>query len=144
MLRGDLPDGIYHVTARGVDGTAVFRDDDDRRTFLRILAETARGHRWRCHAFCLMGTHYHVLVETTRERLSAGFQRLNGLYAQLFNRRHARTGHLFGDRFAARVIEDESHLAAASAYIRANPVRAGLCATPDDWPWSAARAANDR
>jgi putative transposase len=138
MLRQDLPDGFFHVTTRGVNGEPIYRNDADRVLFLRLLAETARGNAWRCHAFCLMGTHYHLVLETTVARLSRGLHRLNGVYAQLFNRRHSRSGHLFGDRFHAWVVLDEDHLAATCVYVLANPVRAGLCPSPDDWPWSAA------
>jgi putative transposase len=136
MLRQQLPDGVFHVTSRGVDRAPIFRDDEDRRLFLRLLADTSQRNYWRCHVFCLMGTHYHLIVETTLARLSRGLHRLNGVYAQLFNRRHARTGHLFGDRFHAWVITDEDHLRAASHYVLQNPVRAGLCAKAADWPWS--------
>jgi putative transposase len=136
LLRQDLPDGYFHVTTRGVDREPIFKNDDDRLLFLRLLAETTRKYGWRCHAFCLMGTHYHLIVETSRAALSGGLHRLNGVYAQLYNRRHARTGHLFGDRFHAWIVADEDHLAAARHYVLQNPVRAGLCAKAIDWPWS--------
>ena len=100
--RNELPPaGIYHVTTRGVARTAIFLDDDERRLFLRLLAAEVQRHDWRCHAFCLMTTHYHLVVETELWRLSDGMHRLNGTYALAFNRRHRRSGHLFGERFAA-------------------------------------------
>lgn len=138
-LRTDLPDGIYHVTARGVAGASVYVDDEDRRTFLRVLAGTVEQYAWRCHAFCLMTTHYHLVVDSTRASLSAGCQRLNGLYGQRFNKRHGRAGHLFGARFAAWVIDTEDHLVAACRYVFQNPVRAGLCERAEEWPWSRLR-----
>ncbi len=89
-----------------------------------------------------MGNHYHVVVETTRLRLSRGMQRLNGRYAEAFNKKYERTGHLFGGRFTVRLIEDERRLARVCGYVLANPVRAGLCESPADWwPWSASRVA---
>lgn len=138
-LRRDLEDGIFHVTARGVNRDPIFRDDHDRVAFLRLLASAIERHAWLCHAFCLMGTHYHLLLETEREQLSRGLHRLNGVYAQLFNRRHSRTGHLFGSRFHAWTIRDEAHFAATCQYVLENPVRAGLCSTATEWPWSATR-----
>jgi REP element-mobilizing transposase RayT len=117
LQRADLPDGIYHVTARGVNRSPIFVDDDDRRLFLRLLADGAERFAWRCHAFCLMGTHYHLVVEALRELLSAGLHRLNGLYAQQFNKRHARTGHLFGDRFHAWLLDDEDHFRETCRYV---------------------------
>jgi REP element-mobilizing transposase RayT len=86
-----------------------------------------------------MGNHYHFILETSVARLSPGMHRLNGLYAQEFNERYARDGHLFGDRFGAEAIQDERHLENACRYTILNPVRAGLCARPVDWPWSWSR-----
>ena len=83
-----------------------------------------------------MNTHYHVLVEATLERLSRGCHLLNGVHARRFNERHGRSGHLFGDRFHARVVATDAHLAAATLYVRHNPVRAGLCDDARDWRWS--------
>jgi putative transposase len=138
-LRSDLLDGIYHVTTRGVDGTAIVRDDDDRRVFLARVADVVPRFDWLVHALCLMNTHYHLVIETTRVALSNGMKRLNGRYAQSFNQRHARSGHLFGDRFWASLIESEEQLHAACLYVVYNPVRAGLCDRAEDWPWSRSR-----
>jgi len=138
--RCKLPEwGVFHVTTRGVARTAIYRDDDERRLFLRLLADVLTRHEWRCHAFCLMTNHYHLVVEAHLWRLAAGMQRLNGVYAQAFNRRHKRSGHLFGERYAAWVVETEAHLLAACEYVLQNPVRAGLCEQATDWPWSAVR-----
>jgi len=86
-----------------------------------------------------MDNHY-VVVECSRAGLSAGVQQLSGRHAQAFNRRHGRTGHLFGERFAAHVIDDERRLENTIEYVLANPVRAGVCDRPGDWPWSGRRA----
>lgn len=92
--------------------------------------------RWTCFAYCLMTTHFHLLVGASLEQLSSGMQRLQGPYAQQFNAKYARVGHLFQERFHARVVRDELHFARTSDYIWNNPVHAGLCATAADWPWS--------
>jgi putative transposase len=138
--RSELPqDGVYHVTTRGVAHTAIFHDDDERRLFLRLLGDVVRRYDWRCHVFCLMTTHYHLVAETALWRLSDGMHRLNGVYAQAFNRRHKRSGHLFGERYASWVVEDDQHLRTACEYVLQNPVRAGLCERAEQWPWSAVR-----
>jgi putative transposase len=139
VLRTTLPDGYFHVFARGVDETAVFADAEDRRSFLGLLLSTGRRCDWQFHTLCLMTTHYHLVLESARDRLSAGMQWLNGVYAQSFNKRHGRHGHLFGGRFGTRVIEDEEYLRQACDYVLLNPVRAGLCERAADWPWSATR-----
>jgi putative transposase len=138
-LRTNFPDGYFHVFARGVAETAVFVDDEDRRTFLALLASASNRYRWQFHTLCLMTTHYHFVLESARAGLSAGMQWLNGVYAQTFNKRYERHGHLFGGRFGSRVIEDEEYLQAACDYVLLNPVRAGLCERASDWPWSATR-----
>jgi REP element-mobilizing transposase RayT len=86
-----------------------------------------------------MTNHYHLVVDALRDELSAGCHRLNGVYAQTFNRRYRRKGHLFGDRFWSGLIEDDDELHDTCAYVLANPVRAGLCEQPTDWPWNGSR-----
>jgi putative transposase len=89
-----------------------------------------------------MPNHYHLIVECPRDLLSRALHRLNGKYASQFNLKYGRSGHLWGDRFALWLIRDERHLRAACAYVLANPVRAGLCERPSDWPWSGSRYAS--
>ena len=136
--RNQLEDGYFHVTARGAGGAHIFVVDLDRLDFLHLLEATTNRFGWRRHAHCLLGTHYHLVLEATREALSAGMQRLNGVYALRFNRRHARKGHLFAERFSSYVVHDERHLEAAVEYVLQNPVRAGLCDDARDWPWTGA------
>src|SRR6266540_3205930 len=131
-----LPDGSFHVYSKGVDGCAIFRDDRDHLVFLDLLRACGRRFRWRFYALCLMTTHYHLVVDATRQHLSDGHHLLNGIYAQRFNRRYDRKGHLFGYRFGSRVIEDERYLYDACLYVVNNPVRAGLCDTWEEWPWA--------
>jgi hypothetical protein len=80
-------------------------------------------------------THYHLVLEGRQAKLSEAMRSLNGRYAQRFNERHQRTGHVFAQRYSAYVIRDESHLEEALRYIAANPVKSGLCERVDDWPW---------
>jgi REP element-mobilizing transposase RayT len=137
--RSALPDGYFHVIARGVDRCAIFRDDEDRRAFLVQLDRCLERHRWTIHALCLMTTHYHLVLDTTRVDLSHGLQRLNGRYAQEFNERHGRFGHLFADRFSCRAVQGERYLRRVCRYVVQNPVRAGVCDSIEDWPWTRSR-----
>ena len=123
--------------ARGVNGCAIFHDDEDRRHFVERLHESGKRNDWRVWAFCLMTTHYHLVLQTTPALMSKGLQRLQTLHAMRFNRRHGRYGHLFSDRFAAKPIESEETLAAVCRYVLLNPVRAGIVTVAWDWPWSA-------
>jgi REP element-mobilizing transposase RayT len=136
--RSELPDeGIFHVGARGAGRIPIFLEDDDRHFFLLLLGIAVMKYEWRCYAFCLMGNHYHLVVETRREQLSDGMQLLNGDHAQTFNLKYGRWGHLFGGRFWSRYIPDDDRLVETITYVLENPVRAGLCDHWTDWPWSA-------
>jgi putative transposase len=134
--RSELPDGAYHLTARGVNGGPIVLDDLDRLFFAALLRSTVLSLDWCCHAWCLLTNHFHLVVEAPRVRVSAGMKRINGLYAQRFNHRHARRGHLFQDRFASWVIDDDDYLTAVCNYVLANPVRAGLTERAEDWRWA--------
>src|SRR4030042_144364 len=94
-LRLEFPGAVYHVTSRGNARQAVFLDNHDRESFLGILSSVVARFNWLCHAYCLMETHYHLLVESLEGNLSRGMRQLNGVYTQVFNRRHKRGGQLF-------------------------------------------------
>jgi putative transposase len=136
VIRSTLPDGFFHVVSRGVFRSRIYLDDLDRKSFVDLLHRCGTTYRWRCHAFCLLSTHYHLVVEARTTNLSSGVQLLNGRHARTFNERHQRFGALFAERFSARVIESEEYLYEACAYVLLNPVKAGLCDRPDEWPWS--------
>lgn len=139
-LRLEVPDGIYHLTARGNERAAIFRDETDRRIFLELVADLRESYYWRVLAYCLMGNHYHLLAQTPEPNLARGMRQLNGVYAQSFNRRHDRAGHLLEGRYNARLVQADEHLLAAARYIVRNPVRAGFCRHPNEWRWSSHRA----
>lgn len=138
-LRIAVADGVYHVTARGNAKQSIYSDELDRRRFLSTLGRALSRYGWHCLAYCLMENHYHLLVETPRPNLPAGMRELNGVYAQQFNRRHDRCGHLFQARYSAVLVQRDAHLLETARYIALNPVRAGLCEQADDWPWSSHR-----
>lgn len=83
-----------------------------------------------------MTNHYHVVIETPRPTLSVGMRDLNGIYASRFNERHDRVGHVFGERYKAVLVDKEAHHLECCRYVVLNPVRAGICADPAEWPWS--------
>jgi putative transposase len=135
-LRICIPGAVYHVIARGNAREPIFLDDYDRLAFLEILARVIARFGWLCHAYCLMGNHYHLVIETPKGDLPAGMRQLNGLYAQYFNRRQGRCGHVFEARYRSILVEKESYLLEVCRYVVLNPVRAGLCSHPEQWRWS--------
>jgi REP element-mobilizing transposase RayT len=134
--RADLEPGVHHVFARGNNRGSIFGHDDDRRAYLRRLAQVVTARRWSCLAYCLMGNHVHLLIETKTPDLADGMRAIHGPYAQAYNRRYSRTGHLFENRFGSVRVEDDAQLWMVLGYIGRNPVAAGLCRRPGDWPWS--------
>jgi putative transposase len=131
---------VYHVTARGTGRMAIFLDDRDRRRFLHQLARCVELDTLLVHAYCLMLNHYHLVTTTVHPNLSRAIHRLNGRYAQWWNVRHGRVGHVFQGRFGAQVVGDDVYFLNACRYVVLNPVRAGLTRTAPEWPWSSYRA----
>jgi putative transposase len=131
---------IYHVTARGTGRMAIFLDDRDRGRFLQHLARSVDLDGLQVHAYCLMLNHYHLVVTTEHPNLSRAMHRLNGQYAQWWNARHGRVGHVFQGRFGAQVVADDSYFLNACRYVVLNPVRASLTKTADEWRWCSYRA----
>ena len=101
-----------------------------------MIGKVCEQYEWRCLSYCLMGNHYHLVIRAMEPTLSLGMQWLNGGYARGFNLRHARQDHLFGRRFHSELIEDEPHSLELARYVVLNPIRAGICARPDEWTWS--------
>ncbi|MFN7087552.1 MAG: REP-associated tyrosine transposase [Burkholderiales bacterium] len=138
-LRIEFPGAVYHVTSRGNARQKIFRDDEDRETFLATFAWVVERFGWRCHAYCLMDNHFHLLIETPQPNLSRGMRQLNGVYTQGFNRRHRKAGHLFQGRFKAILVEKDSYLLELARYIVLNPVRAKMVKAPERYAWSSYR-----
>ena len=139
-LRLEYPSALYHVTARGNRREWIYLDNQDHRRFEETLVQAVERFNWVVFAYCLMGNHYHLLVETPDGNLGRGMQWLNGVYTQRFNRRHHRVGHVLQGRYKAILVEREPYLLELARYIVLNPVRAHLVDDPADWDWSSYRA----
>ena len=140
-LRIQFPGAIYHLMNRGDRREPIFRDDQDRRSFLATLGETCEKTGWQLHAWCLMDNHFHLIAETPQPNLIAGMKWLLGTYTGRFNRRHRLSGHLFGGRYKSLVIDERGggYLKTACDYVHLNPVRAGLVSSEQtlaSYAWS--------
>jgi len=138
--RIEVPYGYYHVVTRGNGRRTIYVDDRDRELFLMILGRVARRYGWSFLAYCLMGNHYHFVLQLAESGISRGMCELNTAYAATHNVRHGRAGHLFGRRFWSELITSDEQLLTATRYVVQNPVRAGLCLSCEDWRWSSYRA----
>jgi len=132
----NIPDGIYHVTARGLERRQIVRDRVDRKKWTERLGQVAKRRDWRVYAWALMDNHYHLFLRVPHADLSQGMHDFNAGYASVFNRRHGRCGPLFQGRFKSILVEKEYHYWELSRYVHLNPVRAGLVTAPETYPWS--------
>jgi putative transposase len=122
--------------SRGVDRRTIFADDVDRSLFMGALNRLVKASSAHLIAYCLMGNHFHLAIKVGAVALSSIMQRLLAPHAAHFNERHGRTGHLFEERYTAKLCLDDKYLAGLIPYIHNNPVRAGLVASARDWAWS--------
>jgi putative transposase len=127
-LRVEYRGAMYHVMSRGDRRQAIFRTPADKSLFLETLSGACRKTGWQIHAYCLMSNHFHFVLETPAGNLVAGMKWLLGTYTMRFNRVHSYSGHLFGGRYKAQIIDDIAgeYLRTAVDYVHLNPVRAGL------------------
>ncbi len=134
---------IYHVMARGNERKSLFIDDEDRQRFVdtmrRLIEKTAndkKEKKFKIYAYCLMDNHVHLLINQEEDTVSRIMKRIGTSYAYYFNKKYARIGHLFQDRFRSEPVEDDGYLLAAVRYIHNNPVKAGLTADACQYKWS--------
>ena len=141
QLRVEYAGAIYHVMSRGDRQESIFWDEEDRRRFLKTLGEACEKAGWQVHAYCLMGNHFHLVLETPQPTLVAGMKWFLGTYTQRFNARHRLRGHLFAGRYKSLLVDgsDDMYLRVVCDYVHLNPVRAGLIAADGklaDSAWS--------
>jgi len=115
------------VLNRGNYRSWIFEEDGAKAAFQKCLFEACAFAGWRLHAYCVMGNHYHLAIETPEPNLSEGMRWLQSVFANRFNRYRQERGHLFQGRFRSILVEDGDRLAWLAHYIHLNPVRAGIC-----------------
>lgn len=124
--RLDAPGTLHHVMGRGIEKTAIFRNEEDRKDFLNRVAVLCQEKAWKVYAYALMDNHFHLLIRTDRQSLSCSMKKLLTGYVVNFNRRHKRYGHLFQNRYKSIICEDDPYLLELTRYINLNPLRAGV------------------
>src|SRR5262249_49910102 len=139
-LRIEVPYGYYHVVTRGNNRRPIYVDDRDRELFLMILRRVARRYGWAFLAYCLLGHHYHFVLQLAESGTARGMGDLSPAYAATHTLRHGRANHLFGRRFWSELITTDEQLLTTTRYVVQNPIRAGLCGACKEWRWSSYRA----
>ncbi len=135
-----FPGALYHVIARGNQGQTIFREATDYKLYLKFLREYKEQFDFLLHAYVLMPTHIHLLIETGETNLSKLMHRLQFRYTCNFNLKYRTWGHLFQGRYKAILCEKDRYFLELSAYIHLNPVRAGLVKNPVNYRWSSYRS----
>lgn len=138
-LRLDLPGIPAHVMHRGVNRSRIFRDDEDRQRYLRVLAACSGELGIRLHGYALMDNHVHLLV--TPEAIGSVaklMQAIGRTYVRGFNHRWGRTGTLWEGRYRSCLVDNDRYFLACLAYIELNPVRAGMVSEPGEHAWTSA------
>ena len=143
-LRLEFEGALYHVTARGDRREPIFKDDADREALLDVVRQGVERFDAVVYAYCLMGNHYHFVLQTRQPNLSRLMRHINGVYTQAYNRRHRVAGHLFQGRFKAVVVDGDAYFLEVCRYVDLNPVRAGMVKYPEEWAWSSYRAHTKR
>lgn len=137
--RIDIPNGIYHVITRGIDGKTIFKKPTDKREFLTQLEEVLASGHGQCYAWALMENHVHLCIRTGEETLANMMRRLFTKYAIYFNKHYKRHGYLFQNRYKSILCQEETYLQELIRYIHLNPVRAGVITKQeelDEYPWT--------
>lgn len=138
-LRIEYPGAFYHVTSRGNEQKAIFKSQRDREKFLGYLESASTRYGAVIHCYCLMGNHYHLLLETPEGNLSQIMRHINGAYTTYFNVKRRRAGHLLQGRYKAILVEADAYALELSRYLHLNPVRAAMVSRPEAYPWSSYR-----
>jgi REP element-mobilizing transposase RayT len=142
QARLDAPGALHHIIIRGINKAAIFKDDQDKIRFLERLAENVSKGNCKVYAWVLMTNHVHLLFKSGNDGISSIMRKQLTWYAQYFNRRHKRTGHLFENRYKSIICEEETYLLALVRYIHLNPIRAKMIEAIeqlDRYPWTGHR-----
>lgn len=141
IARVVVPDYPHHITQRGTNKSAIFLDDEDRRCFLQYLNSRAEKTEVNIWAYCLMDNHFHLLLEPKKDQsLGKCLHGTTFLYAQHYNKKYARSGRLWQNRYFSCPVDKEEYLWAVVRYMERNPVRAKIVTKAEDWKWSSAEA----
>ncbi|MFH1093587.1 MAG: transposase [Candidatus Omnitrophota bacterium] len=131
-----VEDGIYHVTQRAPGNELIFIEDNDYLRFVSLLKETVRKFQLELFCFALLSNHLHLLLRIKEKNLSEAMRYLFKRYAQWFNVKYERKGHVFCGAYRAALCCDDGHLLAASVYIHLNPLKAGLAKDIFKYKWT--------
>lgn len=134
------PSGIYHIMVRGIGKMDLFHARSDYEKYLASLYRIKKQAPFQLYAYCLMKNHVHLLIEEGKESISLTMKRLGISYSLYYNKRYERVGHVFQGRYRSEAIKTEQQLMRCCRYIHNNPVKAGMVAFAENYPWTSYKA----
>lgn len=129
--RIDYPGALHHVIGRGIERKFIFKQDKDKEAFHRRLRDNLSKSSMQCYAWCIMGNHFHLLLQTGKTTLAEFMRSLLTGYAVYYNKRHKRVGHLFQNRYQSTMCEKDAYLLTLVRYVHLNPVKAKIISYGD-------------
>jgi putative transposase len=114
--------GIYHIMVRSLSEILLFRSDDDKEVYLKLFKKYQQFYIFKIYGYCAMNNHAHFIINSNGADISTIMHKINQCYAQYYNRKYNRHGHVFEDRFKSKIIDSDKYLLTLSAYIHNNPV----------------------
>lgn len=128
--------GIYHVMLRGINKQTIFEDDEDKYRFLYTVKEYSQANSYSVYGYCIMDNHVHLLLQEVEDGVSTALRKIGASYVFWYNKKYERCGPLFQDRFKSETVESDKYLWVVLRYIHYNPIKAGICKSLNDYPWS--------
>lgn len=130
------PGAMYHITARGNRKHAIFHENKDYWKYLNLLENAQKNHSFTLHSYCLMPNHIHLQLETSDTSTSILMKEIQMNFAIYYNKKYDYVGHVFQDRYHAKLIESEVYFLMVNRYIHRNPLEGNIVTTLKNYPWS--------
>lgn len=128
--------GVYHIIVRGINQQDIFHYEDDYYKYLGGVQRIGLESGITVLGYCLMTNHVHLLINENNMDVSVYMKRIGVSYANWYNWKYERSGHVFQDRFKSECVENDAYLLTVIRYIHMNPVKAGIVNNPEEYPWS--------
>ena len=130
---------LYHVIARGINREFIFKQKREKNNIIRLFLKHLEDRDIEIYAYAIMSTHFHILIRVDLKLLSNYMAIVLAEFAEYYNFKHNRNGHVFQDRFKSECVETQQYFWNCIRYIHMNPVNAGVAKLPADYDFSSMR-----
>lgn len=137
QARNQIKTNLFHIMVQGINRSYIFNDAMDIKYYIKLLYEINNEHKIQIIAYCVMNNHTHMLIKCVNiDEMSKYMKRVNEKFSIYYNKKHNRVGYVFRGRFKSQGIYSEKHMYNCIRYIYENPVKAGMCNRPEEYPYS--------